>query len=78
MSKKEKLIARLKNKPKDFTWGETITLMKYFGFVALNNNGSRRKFYNENTKQMFSLHKPHPQNVLKPYLVEMILKELNL
>lgn len=78
MSKKEKLIARLKSKPRDFTWDEAVTLMKYYEFVVINNKGSRRKFYNEKTKQIFSFHKPHPQNVLKPYLIEMILKELKL
>ena len=32
MSKKEKLIARLKEKPKDFTFEEVIQLMGYFDY----------------------------------------------
>ncbi len=32
MSKLEKLIARIKSKPKDFTWKEATTLMNAFGY----------------------------------------------
>ena len=33
MGQKEKLIQRLKSKPKDFTFEEAETLLKYFGYV---------------------------------------------
>lgn len=32
MGKIEKLIEKLKQKPKDFTWGEMIKGLKHFGF----------------------------------------------
>lgn len=32
MSKKEKLIQRLKTRPKDFTFDEAETLLRYFGY----------------------------------------------
>ncbi len=33
MSKKEKLIARLKEMPKDFTFDEVVQLMGYLGII---------------------------------------------
>lgn len=36
MSKKEKLLQRLKSKPKDFTYNEAKTILNKFGFVEDN------------------------------------------
>ncbi|MCH4829160.1 type II toxin-antitoxin system HicA family toxin [Flavobacterium columnare] len=80
MSKIEKLIERLKSKPKDFTWEEMLKVLKYHGFQELSNGktgGSRRKFVNEN-KQIISLHEPHPQKILKAYQLDSIIDFLNL
>lgn len=80
MSKKEKLEARLKTLPKDFTWDELKTLMKYRGFKLIKGSGSRRKYFHETHKLMLIIHKPHPGNILKDYNLEdavEILKELD-
>ena len=48
MSKKEKLIDRIQEVPKDFTFNELDTLLTYFGFEKSNKgktSGSRVKFY---------------------------------
>ena len=48
MSKKEKLINRLKTKPKDFTYNEAKTLLESVGFVESNKgktSGSRVGIY---------------------------------
>ena len=50
MSKKEKLIARLKEKPKDFTFEEVIQLMGYFDYRLASGGktgGSRVAFTND-------------------------------
>ena len=47
MGKKEKLIAKLKSNPKDFTFDEMKTLLEALGFVMSNKgktSGSRVKF----------------------------------
>lgn len=47
MSKKDKLIQRLKSKPKDFTYDEVRTLLNYLGFGESNKgktSGSAVKF----------------------------------
>ncbi|QYS89590.1 type II toxin-antitoxin system HicA family toxin [Flavobacterium columnare] len=80
MSKIEKLIERLKSKPKDFTWEEMLKVLNYFGYEELSKGktgGSRRKFVNQN-KQIISLHEPHPQRILKAYQLDIIIDFLNL
>ncbi len=47
MSRKLKLIARLLRRPKDFTWGELVTLLNHLGYKETEKGktgGSRRKF----------------------------------
>lgn len=82
MSKKEKLINRLKTKPKDFTYNEAKTLLEAVGFVESNKgrtSGSRVVFIEYKSGLKFELHKPHPGNVLKTYVILRlinILKEM--
>lgn len=82
MSKKEKLIARLLERPKDFHYDEAKTLLSYFGFEEGNKgktSGSRVEFIRG--KDTILLHKPHPTGELKSYQVKQMidtLKELKL
>jgi hypothetical protein len=53
--------------------------MKSFGYEEDNQgrtSGSRISFYNEKTGHILKLHKPHPQNILKGYQLELILEDL--
>ncbi len=80
MSKVEKLIARFKTKPKDFTWDEMTRMLNHFGYEEIHGSGSRRKFIHGNY-QLIALHQPHPRNILKMYQMELVftvLKEENL
>lgn len=82
MTKKQKLIARLLSKPKDFTYDEARTLLISFGFTEHNKgrtSGSRVEFYRDNDTIL--MHKPHPSGILKPYQVRQLadfLQELKL
>ena len=79
MSRIEKLKARLRSKPKDFTYNELVTLLKWFGYVEWmggKSSGSRRAFYHSSTKHVIHLHKPHPGNELRMYQVLEIIEEL--
>lgn len=73
MGKHEKLLARLKNRLKDFTFQELTTLLSGFGY-ALNQSGSgsRVRFEHERCAPVF-MHKPHPSPVLKPYQIDQVL-----
>lgn len=80
MSKIEKLLKKLQNKPipSDFTWEELIKVLKYLGFNIISTGktgGSRRKFINDNNI-VINLHQPHPNNNLKRYQIEQILELL--
>ena len=76
MSKIEKLIARFKLKPKDFTWDELTKLLNHFGYVEMRGSGSRRKFIHGNS-QLIVLHEPHPKRILKMYQVEQVYTVLS-
>lgn len=43
MTKKEKLIARFLSIPADFSYEETVTLLKYYGFNAIKKGNIRIK-----------------------------------
>ncbi|ELS04159.1 hypothetical protein Xen7305DRAFT_00038870 [Xenococcus sp. PCC 7305] len=79
MTRKEKLIQRLKNKPKDFTWNELTSLLTGLGFSEVKTGktgGSRRRFIHP-SNIVIILHKPHPGSILKRYQIEQIIEVLS-
>ena len=79
MSQKDKLIARLKSKPKDFTLDEAETLLGYFGFRRSNRgrtSGSSIGYISDKYGTL-NIHRPHPGSVLKAYQVTLIVEKLN-
>lgn len=78
MSRTDKLIERLKRKPKDFKWNELVTILNALGYRELTRGktgGSRRRFAHQ-TAALIILHEPHPRNELKAYQIELILETL--
>lgn len=81
MNKREKLIKRFRNLPRDFTFEEIVTLFSGYGFELDNKgatSGSRAKFYNLKDGKEYILHKPHPSNIVKGYVMRDILHFLEL
>ncbi|AAP95795.1 hexulose-6-phosphate synthase [[Haemophilus] ducreyi] len=83
MTKTDKLLEKLKKEPppRDFTWNELKALLSGLGFNEKQGNGSRVKFIHPNLRYPISLHKPHPGNELKLYIIEQVkdaLDELNI
>jgi len=79
MSRKEKLISRLQQRPKDFIWNELISLLKLLGYHEAKKGktgGLRRRFVHPSAV-FITLHKPHPQNVLKRYVIDQLLNILS-
>ena len=75
MGQKEKLIKRLKSKPKDFTFDDAETLLNYLGYFRSNKgrtSGSRIIFISENHGAIL-LHKPHPRKELKAYQIKQLI-----
>jgi len=76
VSRKQKLLEKLKGKPKNFTWDEVLKLMGACGFRLLNKGGAARMFVHESTRVKVRLHEPHPQNTLLPYMVDQVIEGL--
>jgi len=74
MSKKEKLLKKFLQIPplKDLTFNELETLLCSCGFYKINGAGSAVKFYNQDKDILINLHKPHPSNILKVYIIKQI------
>ncbi|MCW7755370.1 type II toxin-antitoxin system HicA family toxin [Desulfobotulus sp. H1] len=77
MGKKEKLLQRLHSRPKDFTWDELVSLLKALGFEIFQGRGSRCKFIHKETQTIISLHRPHPGNELKMYVMDQVIEKLS-
>jgi hypothetical protein len=77
MSKKDKLIERLLEKPKDFTFNEMLSLLSYFGYtLKQGGTGSGIKFIREDSNEVINFHKPHPNGILKRYVLEQVIEKL--
>ncbi len=78
LGQKEKLIERLKARPKDFTFEDAETLLRYFSYQRSNKgrtSGSRVMFLSE-THPPIMLHRPHPRKELLSYQVKQLLEVL--
>ena len=78
MTRGQKLVARLKSQPKDFKWEELIRLLSALGYEEIKSgrtSGSRHRFTHD-SGSIISLHRPHPGNVVKVYVIRNVLKVL--
>ena len=77
MSKKDKLIDRLLKKPKDFSFDEIESLLSYFGYeLKQGGTGSGVKFVKDGSNEVINFHKPHPNGILKRYVLEQVIEKL--
>lgn len=81
MTKTDKLRNRAASVPADFTWQELVCLLNSYGFIEFSDKGgSYRSFKNAAGLKIF-MHKPHPGNIVKKYLLLKVgnkLKEYGL
>ena len=74
MGQKEKLIERLKAKPKTFTFDDAEALLRYFAYRKSNKgktSGSRVMFVSDGHPPIL-LHKPHPRKELLEYQIKQL------
>lgn len=79
MNRKDKLLKRFYGLPKDFTFDEMLNLFAQFGFRQENKgatSGSRVIFVNDNDGNSYIMHKPHPSNIIKGYVMRQVLTYL--
>ena len=78
LGQKEKLIKRLKSKPRDFTFDEAETLLGYLDYKRSDKgrtSGSRVMFISDDHAPIL-LHKPHPRKGLLEYQVKQLIETL--
>lgn len=79
MGKKDTLTARLLSMPKDFEQREMGTLMGQCECVRNNpgrTSGSAIQCIHQATQRVFAYHRPHPGNILKPYILRAAIQFL--
>jgi predicted RNA binding protein YcfA (HicA-like mRNA interferase family) len=76
--KKDKLIDKFLETPprKDLTFDEPEKLFKILGYEKKEGRGSRIRFLNHETGDVFITHKPHPGNILKTYVVKEVVEKI--
>ncbi|MBO5034535.1 MAG: type II toxin-antitoxin system HicA family toxin [Oscillospiraceae bacterium] len=78
MGQKEKLMERLRSKPRDFTFEDAETLLGYLSYKRSNKgrtSGSRVMFISEEHPPIL-MHKPHPRKELLAYQVKQLVETL--
>lgn len=76
MNKKDKLLERFCRMPRDFTFEEIETLFRNNGFSVNNKgatSGSRIEFINDDKGLSYIMHKPHPSNIIKGYVMKQVM-----
>ena len=78
MSQKDKLIEKLKTRPKTFTFDDAETLVGYLTYRRSNKgrtSGSRVMFISDEHPPIL-LHKPHPRKELLEYQIKQLIEIL--
>ncbi len=78
MGQKEKLIKRLRSHPRDFTFDEAQTLLRYLGFKRSNKGATSgsRVLFTRSKGGVLWLHIPHPRKELRAYQVKELIAML--
>lgn len=79
MNKKDKLLKRFYSLPKDFTFDEIVSVFSCYGFHQENKeatSGSRVIFVNDIDGNSYIMHKPHPSNIIKGYVMRQVLMDI--
>lgn len=78
MAKKQKLLDKFLSKPlkRNLTFRELTTLFHILGYELINKEGSRVAFWNKTSGDIFDMHQPHPDDILKLYVVKKVQDKL--
>ena len=77
MSRKDKLLEKLLQKPKGFTFDEMVSLLSYLGYeLKQGGTGSGVKFIKDGSNEVINFHRPHPNGILKRYILDQVIEKL--
>ena len=74
MARQDKLLARFRRHPADFTWDELVRLLRSFGYGDESRgrtSGSRVRFARAGYPPI-NLHRPHPGSILRRYQLRQL------
>ena len=69
MARQNKLLARFRRQPADFTWDELVRLLRHVGYEVQSRgrtSGSRVRFARAGYPPI-NLHRPHPGSIVRRY-----------
>jgi hypothetical protein len=69
MARQDKLVARFRRQPADFTWDELVRLLRSFGYEVEGKgrtSGARVRFVRP-AYPPINLHRPHPRSTVRRY-----------
>ena len=75
MGQKEKLIRRLKSLPRDMTFDEIETLLRFLEYSRSNKGktSDSRVMFTSDAHPPIMLHKPHPRKELLQYQIKQLI-----
>ena len=78
MEQKEKLIKKLKSVPKDMTFEEVETLLRYLTYLRSNKGktSGSRVLFSSGSHPPILLHKPRPRKELLAYQIKQLIEIL--
>lgn len=76
MSKLNKFLKKLQNHHSKWIWNDLVSLLKLLCYKQTEGSGSRVKFDNGNPLDLINLHKPHPGNDVKTYVIRQVREKL--
>ena len=74
MARQDRLLARFRQLPADFTWDELVRLLRAFGYEVEGKgrtSGSRVRFARAGFPPI-NLHRPHPGSILRRYQLRYV------
>lgn len=78
MKKKQKLLDAFLAKPlkRNLRFRDLAALFQSLGYELINKDGSRVSFWNRDTGDVFDMHRPHPDDLLKLYVVKKVREKI--
>lgn len=78
MTRQKKLIEKFLTKPlkRNLTFRELTAVFQSLGYRLINREGARVAFWNKDTGDIFDIHKPHPNDTLKVYVIKKVQDKL--
>jgi hypothetical protein len=76
MNNKAKRLRRFTQGAHDFTWQELVAVLASLGFAETSDSGGSRRTFVSPQGQKIHLHRPHPDNIVKRYMMKQVIAAL--